>query len=172
MKYIKNLERNMFWKQNKFGYTNDINEAGLFDEVETLDILRDANIFKVEDLSINEEEISKKYPKKPFDKKDIKDVLAEINTSRLYETNPISFVFNKLFENHYYPEKSHDNLYFYGKHINYNETFNENIKINSQNLYIKLSIYRNEKGFYELTVYDNYDIENKEKIKKTKKIKP
>lgn len=167
MKYIKNLERNMFWKQNKFGYTSNIEDAGLFDEVETLNILRDANLFNINDLSINKDEYLKKMPTSPFQKRDIKDVIEEIDTSTLYDRNPLSDVFNKLIDNHYYPDKQHDNLYFYGHHIGYGETLNENIKTTTKDLYINISIYRNENGRYELTVYDNYDI--KKKIKKSNK---
>lgn len=170
MKYIKSLERNLYWKKSKFGYTNNIEEAGLFDESEVLDILRNANVVMVEDIAIDEDKLSNEYPMLPFKKRDIQEVLSEINTSNRYKTNPISIVFNKLIENHYYPESSFDNLMNYGEHINYGDTFNKNIKIDKQNLYIKMSIYRSEDGYYELTVYDNYDPDVKNKKRNKLKI--
>jgi len=40
---ILNLERNMFWKQSKYGYTHEIKEAGLFPRSEAVAIVNESN---------------------------------------------------------------------------------------------------------------------------------
>lgn len=170
MKYIKNLERNSYWKQNKYGYTNNIEEAGLFDEEDCITILRDANILgRVNEIAITKENDVNLKIQSEFNKNDIKEVLEKIQNLSRYETNPLPEVFNTLLENHYYPENDYDNLRNFGQHINYKETFNENIKISGErDLYVKVSIYRDDAGMYELTVYDNYDKPRKERKTRNK----
>lgn len=170
MQYIKNLERNQYWKQDQFGYTRDLNEAGLFDSDEALKICRNANINgSVTEISMTAEDIVygdelEQHTAKPFTKKSIDDVMEIITHETYHETNPINYVFNTLIKNHYYPDEDNDNLYNFGHPINYGETFNQNIKIDGErNLFIKMSIYRNESGQYELTSYKNGADQKKER---------
>ena len=171
MKYIKNLERNQYWNQNKFGYSDELSSAGVFDSHDEINILRDANINgMVNELSISPEDILTETESSPFKKVPIKDVMESIDTSKSYENNPISEVFNKLIDNHYYPTEEFDNLREIGNPINYNEKFDVNMKIHGEkDLYVKMSIYRKESGHYELTTYANYDLPNKSKNNEKKR---
>lgn len=176
MRYIKNLERNQYWKKNKFGYTSDLNEAGLFNTEEVIEICRDANILgKVNDVALTAEDIvygeeNMTIPNKTYSKRDIDDVMSDITEKSLHETNPISHVMNTLITNEYYPTSEHDNLRNFGEHIGYNETFEKNIQIEGEkDLFVKMSIYRMDSGKYELTAYKNY---NKPKKKRKNNARP
>jgi len=53
MYYLWNVERRMWWKPSKFGYTNRVEEAGVFKEAEAIQITANANSHgSIEDLLI------------------------------------------------------------------------------------------------------------------------
>ena len=178
MMYIKNLERNKYWKQNKFGYTSDLNDAGQFDEEESIEICREANkLGRVNDISLIEEEVllldELGSISEPYKKRNIDIVLGEITSETFFESNPISHVIGKLIDDEYYPTQEFDNLRNFGESISYNETFDKNIEIaGERGLFVKMSIYRNEKGTYELTAYKNEEPEIKSKKKRSPRLKP
>lgn len=53
--YIFNLERLKFWKNNKIGYTNNIEEAGRYTEKESYEIISDR--YNKKNIRISENDI-------------------------------------------------------------------------------------------------------------------
>jgi hypothetical protein len=172
--YIKNLERSLgqdvYLKPNKMGYTSDLNEAGIYDAEDVINICRDANVLGVvSDIAMTEEDIVYGYENnininKEYKKRNIDDVMSDITKQTYFNENPISHVMGTLIDNEYYPTEEFDNLRSIGKPMSYNETFEKNIEIyGEKGLFVKMSIYRNEIGRYELTSYKNTEIKNKKK---------
>lgn len=46
------FERNMWWKDGRMGYTESIDEAGLYSADEARDIVQTANVVKVEEMAV------------------------------------------------------------------------------------------------------------------------
>jgi hypothetical protein len=174
--YIKNLERSLkedvYWKPNKMGYTSNLNEAGVYDAEDVINICRYANLLGVvSDVAMTEEDIiysheNKTNINKEYKKRNIDDVMSDITKQTYFNENPISHVIGTLIDNEYYPTEEFDNLRSIGKAMSYNETFEKNIEIyGERGLFVKMSIYRNHIGRYELTSYKNTEIKNKNKKK-------
>lgn len=174
--YIKNLERSLskatYWKPNKMGYTSDLNEAGVYDAEEVIEICRDANILgMIHEIAMTEEDIIYSYQNdininKKYKKRNIDDVMSDITKQTYFNENPISHVIGTLIDNQYYPTEEFDNLRNIGEPISYNQTFEKNIQISGERgLFVKMSIYRDDKGRYELTSYKNTEPKNKKKKK-------
>lgn len=49
---IWSVEHNAWWKQSKYGYSNDLSEAGLFSKEEASDIVEEANVRSHEEVMI------------------------------------------------------------------------------------------------------------------------
>lgn len=62
--YILNLERLMFWKPKRKGYTNNCLEAGLYSDEESKEIVFDRYSKNKKNIRIKEEEINKLLFKK------------------------------------------------------------------------------------------------------------
>ena len=52
--FIWNAERDMWWKANRMGYTNDLSEAGVYAYKDAFEIVSDANRFsdKTEEIMV------------------------------------------------------------------------------------------------------------------------
>ena len=50
--YIWSVEHQGYWRQNRCGYTPEIDEAGKFDGSEAIKICNSANLFKTEEMMV------------------------------------------------------------------------------------------------------------------------
>ena len=168
-------KRGKYWNQNKFGYTDNVDDAGRFNYDEARTIMENANVVNINTSIFSDSDIKEILKHEKLlnknsirERRDLGLVLSELSTKNEYDkTNPFGRVVDKLIEEGYYVDDS----YFIDPTM-YNEQgkiFNLEIKNAQQN--VRLSIYRMSSGNYEVSAYatqQKIEIENKARLNKNK----
>ena len=169
--YIYAFDRGQFWKKNKYGYTNDVLEAGLFDYEDAIDILKSSNQVAIgaEMVHVSDfkrlSSIQKEFGDKP--KKDMLDCVLDL-TKTYHKTNPLELVKERLHNNGYYSE---EDMY---QHLKNGETKSYALYPYAHNTGLNVVITRMDSGNYELVI-NKISLEAKNniipEIKKKNKLK-
>lgn len=150
-------ERGQYWRGNKFGYTDKLEDAGRFDYQEALEIMEDANIFDMNTTIFNETDIKEIAKSQKLlnqnsirPKRDLSEILAELSTQNQYDkTNPYGKIIDKLASEGYYVDKDISvDCSLYNE-----ETKTFNLSIKNSNLSARVVIHRMSSGNYETTAY-------------------
>ena len=170
--FIYDFERGSWWKENKNGYTKDIDEAGKYYYEDAIEILTDSNITKISSEMVHatddkriESIINEVGEKK---KLDIYKVVEDF-TKIYHHGNPIGNIEIALRDNGYYcPEQP-------SVALSNEESHRYTLEPENSKEGLNVSIYRRSSGNYEANIYKtdpslSQKIE-KENIKRMKKEK-
>lgn len=172
--YVYDFERNMYWRDNLFGYTEDIEDAGIYEYEHAVAILKQANLVELNTIMFHASEKNDyifgdkktELEKKPRPKKELSLILSELSKEN-YETNPYSIVENTLFnEGYYFKTDQISDVY-----VSYGESKRLHIELDDGNE-LALILYRktlnnntNFNKYYELNAYMTNDIKSQQKNK-------
>ena len=158
--YIYAFDRGQFWKQNQYGYTSDVLEAGLFEYESALDILKSSNMVSIEAEMVNVSDFKRLASIKKEDgvrhKKDMLECVLDL-TKEYHKTNPLEKVKEELHKNGYYAE---EDLY---DHLKNGETKRYALYPHAHKSGLNVVITRMDSGNYELVV-NKISLESKNNI--------
>lgn len=146
---IYDFERGQFWNQNKYGYTENIKEAGRFDYESSYSIVKDANKSFIEAEMVHSTDIKRLFEIQSEigvkEKLDINDVLKKYTSGNVYfKNNPMGDLINDLSNaGHYFKETNIP-------HVNYETTEKVDLDPEVGNIGIQVKLYRMPSGSYEV----------------------
>lgn len=150
--HVFDFERNQWWKGNKFGYTENLKEAGKFDYEEAIEIVKNSNINVIESEMVHSKDLGRlvsisNEKSGVKEKPSIDSVIKKYTQNNQYfKTNPVGELIQDLFNaGHFFDDIDIP-------HVSYEK--NERVNLNPErgNIGISISLYRMPSGSYEMTL--------------------
>lgn len=158
--HIYDFERGMFWKGDKWGYTHEVLEAGVFDYEDARKIVEDSNIIYISSEMVHVTDMKRlasiQNEKGEKQKIDMFEVVKKF-TEQYYKTNPLADIKMELEKNGYYCE---EDTY---EHLSNNTSGRYTLFPKRYNTGLNVVVSRLDSGNYEVTA-NKITLESKNNI--------
>mgnify|MGYP001185346109 CR=1 FL=1 len=171
--HVYDFERGQWWKENKYGYTSKLSEAGKFEYEDALSIVKNSNVVKIESEMVHHKDLERLLSITDEigvkEKPSIDSVISQFTGNNQYfKTNPLGKIIESLGNaGHYYEDINIP-------HVDY-ET-NSKVDLINENGRdgLRINLYRMPSGNYEVTINNinpnlSYENDTLKKNRKTQK---